>query len=427
MIQIRDAHANEGQNQYRRRLEHDSAHHPQKESAQRIIEMTRRITGLRAVNIADLRRLAQQRLPRVVFDYLDGGAEAEVTLRANCRAFDEINFRPRHAVSPTCNFRTQVLGSEINFPVLLAPIGYTRLISPEGELAVARAASAAGIGYVVATFAGHKLEDVRAASTSPLWYQLYLIGGRAAAEAGIARAKAAGYSGLVITVDTPVAGLRERDLRNGMKDLLDTDIFSKLQYLPQFLVRPRWLASFLLDGGLPSLENVVVPNKGPMPLVDVSSGLASAAVTWKDLSWIRELWPGPIIIKGILIGDDARRAVNEGARAIIVSNHGGRQLDGTSASIRALPEVVSAVKGDVEVLMDGGVRRGSDIVKALCLGARAVLIGRAYAYGLGAAGEEGVRRSLQILRNDVERTMLLLGAGDVTQLDSSFVYDNPYC
>ena len=389
--------------------------------------MTRRITGFRAVNIADLRRLAQQRLPRVIFDYLDGGAEAEVTLRANCRAFDEINFRPHCAVSPTCNLRTRVLGSEINFPVLLAPIGYTRLIHPEGELAVARAASATGIGYVVATFAGHKLEDVRAASTAPLWYQLYLIGGRAAAEAGIERARAAGYSGLVITVDTPVAGLRERDLRNGMRDLLDTSILPKLRYLPQFFVRPKWLASFLLDGGLPSLENVMIPGKGPMPLVDVSSGLASAAITWEDLRWIRELWPGPIIIKGILTGDDARRAVNEGARAIIVSNHGGRQLDGTSPSIRALPEVVSAVKGEVDVLMDGGVRRGSDIVKALCLGARAVLIGRAYAYGLAAAGQAGVNRSLQILLNDVERTMILLGAHDVGHLDSSLVYNNCHC
>src|SRR5215475_132218 len=388
--------------------------------------MARMITGSQAVNIADLRRLAQKRLPRVIFDYLDGGAEAEVTLRANCRAFDKISFCPRHAVSPSCNFRTQVLGSEISFPVLLAPIGYTRLIDPEGELAVARAASAAGIGYVVATFAGHKLEDVRAASTCPLWYQLYLVGGRTAAEAGIARAKAAGYSGLVLTVDTPVAGLRERDLRNGMNDLLGTNLLPKVRSLPQFLLRPKWLASFLLDGGLPSLENVVISGKGPLPLVDVSSGLASAAVTWKDLSWIRELWPGPINIKGILTGEDARRAVNEGARAVIVSNHGGRQLDGTSASIRALPEVVSAVNGEVEVLMDGGVRRGGDIVKALCFGARAVLIGRAYAYGLGAAGEAGVRRSLQILRNDVERTMILLGAGDVAHLDSSFICANSY-
>jgi L-lactate dehydrogenase (cytochrome) len=226
---------------------------------------------------------------------------------------------------------------------------------------------------------------------------------------------------LVITVDTPVAGLRERDLRNGIKELLASDILPKLRFLPQLLVQPKWLTSLLLDGGLPFLENVVIPGRGPMPLVDVSVGLAASAITWKDFRWIRELWPGPIVVKGILTGDDARRAVDEGAAAIVVSNHGGRQLDGVSASIQALPEVVSAVKGEAEVLMDGGVRRGSDIVKALCLGARAVLVGRAYAYGLGAAGEAGVRRSLQILRDDVERTMILLGAGEVAELDSSLV------
>lgn len=380
-----------------------------------------RVDSFRAVNIANVRRLAQQRLPRIIFDYLDGGAEAEVTLRANCRAFEEISFRPRHAVATQCNLRTRVLESEIALPMLLAPIGYTRLVHPKGELAVARAASEAGLGYVVATFAGHRLEDVRSASSCPLWYQLYLIGGRESASAGIERARAAGYSALVITVDTAVAGLRERDMRNGMKELMAGNFISKLRFLPQLLAQPKWCLSLLLDGGLPCLENVVIPGKGPMPLVDVSSGLAAAAITWNDFRWIRELWPGPIIVKGILTGDDARRAVDEGAAAIVVSNHGGRQLDGVSASIKALPEVVSAVNGKVEVLMDGGVRRGSDVVKALCLGARAVLVGRAYAYGLGAAGEAGVRRSLQILRDDVERTMRLLGAADVAELNLSFV------
>lgn len=386
-----------------------------------MIQGTRRVSSFRAVNIEELRRLAQRHLPRIIFDYLDGGAEAELTLRANCRAFGEITFRPRQAVAPQCNLRTRILGSGIAFPMLLAPIGYTRLIHPRGELAVARAASEAGIGYVVATFAGYRLEDVRSASSCPLWYQLYLIGGRKAAAAGIERARAAGYSALVITVDTPVAGLRERDMRNGIKELLAGNVIRKLRFLPQLLARPKWCSSFLLDGGLPCLENVIIPGKGPMPLVDVSSGLAAAAITWNDFPWIRELWPGPIIVKGILTGDDARRAVDAGAAAIVVSNHGGRQLDGVSASIKALPEVVSAVAGKVEVLMDGGIRRGSDIVKALCLGACAVLVGRAYAYGLGAAGEVGVRHSLQILRDDFERTMLLLGVADVTELNSSFV------
>ncbi len=384
--------------------------------------MPRSVSSPRVVNIEDLRRLAQQRLPKVVFDYLDGGAEGEFTLRENCRAFEAITFRPRQAVAThECDLRTKVLGSEISFPAILAPIGYTRLIHASGELAVARAAATAGIGYAVATFAGYKLEDVKAASSGPLWYQLYLVGGRQAAEAGIERARNAGYSALVLTVDTPVSGLRERDLRNGMKELLGGSIFSKLPFLPQLFARPQWLTSFLFDGGLPKLENVIVPGQAPMPLVDVSSGLASAVVTWADLRWIRESWPGAIVIKGVLTGDDARRAADEGAAAIVVSNHGGRQLDCVSPTIRALPDVVAAVNGRIEVLMDGGVRRGSDIVKAICLGAGAVLIGRSYAYGLACAGEAGVARALQILQDDMQRTLSLLGCSTAMKLDSSLI------
>ena len=377
--------------------------------------------NIHVINIADLRRLAQRRLPRVVFDYVDGGAEAEFTLHENCRAFEDIVFRPRQAIATNCDLRAKVLGTDLSFPLLLAPIGYTRLIHANGELLVARAAAKAGIGYVVATFAGHKLEDIRESSSGSLWYQLYLIGGREAAEAGIDRARKKAFSALVITVDTAVSGMRERDVRNGMKELLGTSFISKLPFLPQFFKHPRWLASFLLDGGLPKLENVVLPGKGPLPLVDVSSGLSAAAITWSDFHWIRDLWPGPIVVKGILTGDDARRAVDEGASAVIVSNHGGRQLDGVPASISALPEVVAAVKGQAEVFMDGGIRRGSDIVKALCLGARAVLIGRAYAYGLAAAGEAGVSQAVQILRDDMERTLALLGRSNLSQLDSSLV------
>jgi L-lactate dehydrogenase (cytochrome) len=206
-----------------------------------------------------------------------------------------------------------------------------------------------------------------------------------------------------------------------MKELLSGSTLSKLPFLPQFLARPRWLTEFMLDGGLPNLENVIMPGKGPMPLVDVSSGLAAAAITWNDFRWIRELWPGPIVVKGILTGDDARRALDEGAAAVVVSNHGGRQLDGVAATIQALAEVVAAVNGHADVLLDGGIRRGSDVVKAICLGARAVLIGRAYGYGLAAGGEKGVTRSLEILRDDVERTITLLGANKVADLNPSYV------
>ena len=383
----------------------------------------------RVINIADLRRRAQRRLPKVVFDYVDGGADDEVTLRENCRAFDGITFRPRNAVAlGTCDLTTRLLGQALSFPAMLAPVGYSRLMHPRGEVAAASAAGRAGTGYILSTISGHKLEDVKAASTGPVWYQLYIVGGRETAEGAIERAHVAGYSALVITVDTPVAGMRERDFRNGMKALLGASPFAKIPYLPNILAHPGWLTSFLLDGGVPPLYNIVIPGKGPMPLIDVTEALASATVTWNDLRWIRQVWPGPIVVKGILVADDARRAVDEGAAAIVVSNHGGRQLDCVSPSLQALPEVVSAVGSQIEVLMDGGVRRGSDIVKAICLGARAVLIGRAYAYGLAAAGEAGVTRALEILRDDVERTLRLLGCEPITRLNSSYIstqYSHP--
>jgi L-lactate dehydrogenase (cytochrome) len=380
------------------------------------------LTSPRVVNVEDLRRLARRRLPKVIFDYVDGGAEDEVTLRANRDAFTAVTFRPRQAVAVSaCDLRTSVLGVELALPALLGPVGYSRAMHPDGELGAARAAGAAGTGYVLSTVSGYSLEDVRTASSGPVWYQLYPVGGRAAAEAAIARARVAGFTALVVTVDTGVAGLRERDVRNGMGALVGGARLAKLRYLPQLLAHPRWLASFLLHGGLPVLPNIVIPGRGPMPLVDVNTALGHTPITWADLRWVRDLWPGPIVIKGILTGEDACRAVDGGAAAIVVSNHGGRQLDGAPASLRALPEVVAAVNGQAEVLMDGGIRRGADILKALCLGARAVLLGRAYAYGLAAAGEAGVARVLEILRADLERCLKLLGCAAISRLDRSFV------
>jgi len=383
---------------------------------------SRSVASPRVVCIEDFRPLARRRVPQSVFDYLDGGAEGEVTLRENCRVFEDVSFRPRHAVvTPECNLRTRVLGFELSLPFMLAPVGYSRLMHPGGEVAAARAAGQAGTAYILSTISGHRLEDVKAASTAPVFYQLYLMGGRAAAEAAIERARVAGFSALVVTIDTPVSGIRERDFRNGMKELVSGSPLQKIPFLPQILLRPGWLASFLLDGGLPGLPNVVVPGKGPLPLVDVAAALAESAVTWADLRWIRELWRGPIVVKGVLTGDDGRRAIDEGAVAISVSNHGGRQLDCVPASLRVLPEVVEAVNGQIEVWMDGGIRRGGDIVKAICLGARAVLCGRAYAYGLAAAGEAGVHRAIEILRADLERTLRLLGCPSVADLDRSYV------
>ena len=373
------------------------------------------------VNVADLRRAAKGRLPRAVFDYIDGGAEDEVTLRGNERAFEQITLRPRSGVAtPTCDLRTTVLGQQLELPFLLAPIGSSRLFYPRGEVVAAAQAGAAGTAYILSTLSGCRMEDVRAATTGPAWYQLYLCGGHDVARAGIARAKAAGFSVLVVPIDTPVAGLREKDVRNGVKQLASGNLLAMLPYLPEILAHPRWLTGFLADGGLMKFPNVMLPN-GPMPYVDVVAALSETVVAWKDFQWIRDAWGGPIVVKGVHTADDARCAAGAGADAVVVSNHGGRQLDGVAPTLHVLPEVVDAVGHQIEVLFDGGIRRGSDIVKALALGAKAVLIGRAYAYGLGAAGGPGVARAIEILRTELVRTMTLMGVGSVRDLDASHV------
>jgi isopentenyl diphosphate isomerase/L-lactate dehydrogenase-like FMN-dependent dehydrogenase len=384
--------------------------------------MSRSVQPPRIINIEDLRKAAKRRLPRVVFDYIDGGAEAEQTLRANSHAFEMVTLFPRCAVAtPVCDLRATVMGTSLSMPLILAPVGSSRLMYPRGEEAAARAAGQAGIVYILSTLSGCRLEDVAAASEGPVWYQLYLVGGRDCALAGIERARAAGFSALVVTIDTAVAGLRERDLRNGAKELLTGKLGPMLPFMNQLLTKPRWLAAFLGDGGLMKFANVVIPGQGPMLYADVATALEQAVVTWEDLRWIRDAWSGPIIIKGIHTGEDARRAVDAGAGALVVSNHGGRQLDGVASTLRMLPEVLAAVGDRIEVLLDGGIRRGSDIVKALCLGAGAVLVGRAYAYGLGAAGETGVARAIEILRADLIRTLKLLGCPSVADLDRSFI------
>jgi isopentenyl diphosphate isomerase/L-lactate dehydrogenase-like FMN-dependent dehydrogenase len=376
----------------------------------------------KAVNVYDLRAMAQRRLPDVVFDYLDGGAEGEITLRSNTQVFCDVTFRPRHAVYfEKCSLKTRVLGNDLALPFLLAPVGYSRLMHPDGEAGAAHEAGAAGTAYILSTISGHALEKVKAASSGPVFYQLYLMGGRQAAEGAIERARKAGFSALAVTIDTAVAGLRERDFRNGMKEILGGSVWGKIPHMGQFFAHPGWLAGYVGDGGMPKLANVIVPGEGPMSLIDVGAALAKSVVTWEDFKWIREVWGGPIIAKSVLTGDDARRAIDAGASAVVVSNHGGRQLDCVSATLKALPEVVRAVNGQVEVLLDGGVRRGSDIVKALCLGARAVLVGRAYAYGLAAAGKPGVRRAIEILKADLERTLRLLGCPSVGELNREFL------
>jgi isopentenyl diphosphate isomerase/L-lactate dehydrogenase-like FMN-dependent dehydrogenase len=383
--------------------------------------LARQVQSPRVVSIADLRTRARRRLPGLVFDYIDGGAEDELTMARNRAAFAEVTFRPRQCVPvPNCDLSTTVLGTDLAVPFLLAPVGNCRMFYPMGDAHAARAAHAAGTALILSTFSGTRIEDVRAASPGPLWYQLYVPGGRAVAEAAIARAKSAGYTTLVVTIDTPVAGMRERDIRQGARQILGGGWLASLPYLGQFATRPRWVWDYLRDGAPRVFPNVVLAT-GPMPSGDVGTLLEQTLVTWQDLRWMRDAWQGPVVVKGIHTDDDARRAMDAGADAVVVSNHGGRQLDGVPGSLRALTEVVEAVNGRIDVMMDGGIRRGGDIVKALSLGARAVLIGRAYAYGLGAAGGPGVARAIEILKTDLIRTMRLLGCGAVRALDASYV------
>lgn len=358
-----------------------------------------------------------------MFDYIDGGAEGEVTLRENRRVWQDIFFRPRNAVAtPKCDTRVNVLGCELALPVVLAPLGSTRMFHPDGELAAAKAAGDYGIAYTLSTFSGYSFAELSGATSAPLWYQLYLAGGREVVEATLDRAWKNNFKALAVTVDTNGPGMRERDFRNGAPQLMGKNLFAMLPFTSQVMVRPRWTAGFLMDRrNAMHYANVIIPGKGPLPAIDVQSSLRDSVVTWADLDWIRRAWPGHILVKGVITGEDARRAVDRGVSGVIVSNHGGRQLDTCSPTARALPEVLEAVNGQAEVLVDGGLRRGADIVKAICMGAKAVLIGRGYGYGLAAGGQAGVARAIAILKADIERTLVLLGCPSVGDLNRGYI------
>jgi L-lactate dehydrogenase (cytochrome) len=300
-------------------------------------------------------------------------------------------------------------------PVILAPVGSSRMFYPRGEEVAARVAGETGTIYTLSTLSGCRLEDVKKATPGPAWYQVYLCGGRDVASKTIAKARDVGYSALVVTIDTPVAGLRERDFRNGTKELLTRRPWPMLPYAGQFITRPWWLWHFFVDGGLMKFPNVMLAD-GPMLYTDVGAALEQSTVTWRDLDWIRDLWRGPIVVKGVHTGDDARRAMDAGAQGVVVSNHGGRQLDGVAATVRVLPEVLAAVGDRAEVLLDSGIRRGSDIVKALALGAKMVLVGRATLYGTACGGQAGAARAIKILADEMERTFGYVGARSVAEI-----------
>src|SRR5260370_15686292 len=294
-------------------------------------------------------------------------------MRENSRVFDDVMLRPRSAIATkNVDLRTTVLGQTIDVPFLLAPVGSSRLFYPRGEEVAARAAGDAGTMYTLSTLSGCAVRDVKAATRGPVWYQLYLVGGREVAMGGIERAKSCGCSALVVTVDTPVAGMRERDLRNGTRELVSGAPFTMFPYTFQFLARPRWLAAYLRDGGLMSFPNIVLKD-GPMPYADVGAALEQSMVSCDDFKWIREAWQGPIVVKGVHPADDARRAIDHGAAAMVVSNHGGRQLDGVAPTLRVLPEVLAAANLQAEGLLDSGIRKSSDVVKTLFIRAPAVL------------------------------------------------------
>jgi L-lactate dehydrogenase (cytochrome) len=376
----------------------------------------------RASTVEDVRRIARRRLPRMIMDFVDGGAEDELTMARNRHAFAALALEPRYLVDvERRDTAATVMGTDLATPLLVAPTGLMGLAHPDGELAVARGAAAVGAGYIVTTSSSRTLEAIAAAADGPRWLQVYLWKDRGVTREIVERARAAGYRALLLTVDVPVFGQRERDLRNGMKVPLRLSVGNALNAARH----PGWLRG-LARGGVPTFANMAgVPgaqgDRGTSLIEYVNRELFDASQSWADFEWLREIWDRPLGIKGVLGVDDARRAAQCGADGILVSNHGGRQLDGAPASLEALSRIRDVVGGAVDLLLDGGVRRGSDAVKALALGASAVVVGRPTWYGLGAGGADGVRRVLDILSAEVARTMALIGATSIGQLDDSYV------
>jgi L-lactate dehydrogenase (cytochrome) len=376
------------------------------------------------VSIDDLRRRARRRLPRAVFDFIDGGAEDEATLRRNHAAFGQLTFRPRVLVDTRQRDQsTTILGQRVASPLVLAPTGLCGMAAPRGEVLAARASLRSGTIFTLSSMSAVTIEDVMREVPGPHWFQLYVWRDRELTRSLVERAAAVGYRAMVLTVDVPVLGQRERDLRNG------ATIPPRVTWRNAFdtLQRVGWLSSMLRNPRI-DFVNVARPSQahGPLALGPFVNSQFDPSVSWDDLAWFRSIWSGPLAIKGIMSAEDARRAVDHGIDAVIVSNHGGRQLDGLPAAIEVLPEVVDAVGHRAEVLLDGGVRRGTDVLKALALGARACMIGRPYLYGLGAGGQAGVERALGILRAEIDRAQALLGYPTLVDIDRQAVRLPPY-
>jgi L-lactate dehydrogenase (cytochrome) len=376
------------------------------------------------LTIADYRRIAQRRLPKFVFDYVDGAAGDEATMHDNRAAFAQLRLYPRQQVDVTKRcMETTVLGRRLSMPMLLAPTGLQRLVHRRADLEVAQAAGDAQIPFVVSASTAFTVEEIAEAGSGDLWLQVYPWRDRKALEHVIRRAIAVGYSTLVVTVDVPLLARRERDLRNGMSippRITPGNVYQGARH-------PRWVTHLLRGPEITfvNFKDLAPGSKGMALMQWVNNELTNPAAEWSELQWLRRLWPGPLVVKGVLTVEDARAAVREGADAIVVSNHGGRQLDDTPATAEVLPRVVDAVGEHTEVLMDGGVRRGGDILKALALGARAVLVGRPYWWGLAAGGARGVGSVIDIFRNELDMAMALSGRPTVDSVGRDLLFPNP--
>ena len=370
------------------------------------------------VTIADVQRLARRRLPRLIYDFVEGGSEDEVTLRRNRSAFEHVTFRPRMLTGVADrDLSTTVLGTRLSLPVMFAPAGLQGLVHRRGELAAASAASDAGTVYVLSIGSSYSIEEVRAEANGPLWLQLSPWKDRSLVETMMRRARDAGYSTLCLTLDVPVPAKRERDIRNGMTLPLKVSA----RNLFDVASRPSWWSN--LPFNLRERHgNYALPGggHGAISVAKWVTNMLNPAATWDELRWMKRQWEGPVVVKGVLTPDDARRARDAGADGIIVSNHGGRQLDGARATIDALPEIADVVGTELDVMVDSGFRRGSDVVKAMALGAKACLVGRPYVLSL-AWGDAGPRRVLEIFRDEIDTTMALLGVSSWKDINRSLI------
>jgi L-lactate dehydrogenase (cytochrome) len=373
-------------------------------------------------NVEDLRRLARRRIPRALFDYVDRGSYDEISYRANSSELRAIRFRQRVLIDArNRSLATTMLGEKVSMPVAISPTGLTGLLHGDGEILAARAAEAAGIRFCLSTMSICSIEDVRAAIKNPFWFQLYVFRDRGFSESVIERARVAGCTALFVTVDLPLRGQRHADIKNGL------EVPPRLTMRNAFDIatKPSW-AWRVLMGKRKSFGNIdaYLKNKGGVWAAGRwANDNFDSSLSWEDVNWVRKLWPGKLVLKGILDPADAKHAADMGADGIVVSNHGGRQLDGAPATIVALPKVVDAVGDRIEVLLDGGVRSGQDVLKALALGARGCMIGRAYLYGLAAMGEAGVAKTLSMIGEELKVSMSLTGVRDVADANRDILFD----